>query len=181
MKLLPAYVSPDLEADGSASHGRCLVARRPIAAGDLLVVWGGRVRSLEELLRLPREYAPHALQIDDDRFLVSEPPWPDADRVNHSCDPNGVLRDARALEARRPIARGEEITFDYATSDSTPYDEFPCRCGAALCRGRVSAEDWRRGELWRRYGGRYSPYLRRRVLAESAGLGTKRNRIAGSR
>ena len=171
------WASADLSAEDSASHGRCLRARRPIEAGELLVVWGGRVVSFDELARLPREFAPHALQVDDDRFLVSEPPWPDADHVNHSCDPNGVLRGARALESRRPIAAGEEITYDYATSDSTPYDEFECRCGARSCRGRVASDDWRRGNLWTAYDGRFSPYLRRRRMA----LRTAREPIAPGR
>jgi hypothetical protein len=63
----------------------------------------------------------------------------------------------------RDIGPGEEITFDYAMSDGSGYDEFACACGAATCRGRVTGEDWRLPALWRRYEGYFSPYLQRRI------------------
>jgi SET domain-containing protein len=41
--------------------------------------------------------------------------------------------------ARRRIAAGEEITFDYGyTLDD--YREHPCQCGAAACAGFMVAE-----------------------------------------
>ena len=68
----------------------------------------------------------------------------------------------------RDISSGEEITYDYAMSDGSPYDEFTCSCGSPHCRGHVSGDDWRRSELWRRYAGYFSPYLQRRILAADA-------------
>jgi hypothetical protein len=65
--------------------------------------------------------------------------------------------------AMRPIMPGEEICFDYAMTDGSPYDEFDCACGSPTCRGRVSGDDWRRPELWARYQGYFSPYLQRRI------------------
>ena len=67
----------------------------------------------------------------------------------------------------QPIASGEEICFDYAMCDSTPYDEFECVCGVPLCRGRVTQNDWTRPELQNRYQGYFSPYLARRIAALS--------------
>jgi hypothetical protein len=63
----------------------------------------------------------------------------------------------------RNIAQGEEICFDYAMSDGSPYDEFDCACDAPNCRGRITGEDWRRPELQRKYANWFSPYLRRRI------------------
>jgi uncharacterized protein len=63
----------------------------------------------------------------------------------------------------RPIALGEEVCFDYATSDSTPYDEFLCGCQEPGCRGKVTAQDWRLPELIERYQRYFSPYLQIRI------------------
>jgi hypothetical protein len=50
-------------------------------------------------------------------------------------------------------------------SDSNPYDEFICGCGTPVCRGRVTAEDWKRKDLQMRYEGYFSAYLQRRIAA----------------
>jgi len=56
--------------------------------------------------------------------------------INHSCDPNTFMRcTATRAEfyARRPIARGEELTVDYGECQHE--GRLRCRCGAAQCRG----------------------------------------------
>ena len=80
----------------------------------------------------------------------------------------------------RDIQPGEEITYDYAMSDGSPYDEFTCSCGSPYCRGHVSGEDWRRSELWQRYAGYFSPYLQRRIMAAQVlqALAVKRRRVS---
>lgn len=84
--------------------------------------------------------------------------------VNHSCDPNCGIRmnsgGAPDLVARRAIALGEEITFDYAMRNYS-VEQFParCRCGASLCRGSVTG--WKDLPLERKaaYGRLVAPYL----------------------
>jgi hypothetical protein len=160
-----AYASPKLAIERASAHGRGLTARVPVDTGELVVVWGGDVICADDLLDADHECRAHSIQIESDLFLVSMPPWPNADFVNHSCDPTAVLQGSISLVARRYITTGEEITFDYATCDSVPYDEFDCRCGSRRCRGRVTADDWRRPELWMKYGDGFSPYLLRRIRA----------------
>jgi len=104
----------------------------------------------------------HATQVGPDRWARHGGLGP---MVNHSCDPNcGVrLNDGQAFDfvARRPIAVGEEITFDYAMRNYT-IDHFPeiCGCGADLCRGSVTG--WRDLPDARKadYGELVAPYLR---------------------
>jgi hypothetical protein len=69
------------------------------------------------------------------------------------------------LVALRDIAAGEELGYDYATSDGSDYDEFECTCGTALCRGKVSGHDWMLPELQLRHRGSFSPYLAKRIAA----------------
>jgi hypothetical protein len=76
------------------------------------------------------------------------------------------MRNATTIVAMRDIAVGEELTFDYAMSDASDYDEFDCNCGTALCRGRVRADDWQLGTLRHRYKGFFSPYIQRKIDAE---------------
>jgi len=65
--------------------------------------------------------------------------------VNHSCDPNAfVLYDGERsfLMARRDIAADGEITVDY-NINITGGTAWPCRCGAARCRGTVAGDFFR--------------------------------------
>lgn len=62
--------------------------------------------------------------------------------LNHSCDPNAGYDGADAIVALRPIAAGEEIRMDYGTFSFSFDHEFTCGCGAASCRGKVTARDW---------------------------------------
>jgi hypothetical protein len=46
------------------------------------------------------------------------------------------------MTATRDIAAGDEITFDYCTSNDWPQD-WACACGAPQCRGRITGQEWR--------------------------------------
>ncbi len=150
-----------------------MVAREAISKGELIVVWSGALVSGDALASLPQTVRRYSLQVEEGHYLVSltdcEPP----DYVNHSCAPNSGLSGQIALVAMRDISAGEEITYDYAMSDGSNYDEFECGCGSAHCRGRVSGEDWRRPELWERYAGYFSPYLERRIAVLQQALERK--------
>jgi hypothetical protein len=150
------------------NEARGLFASRPFAKGELLVVWGGRIITGAELAALEPEKRHWMIQIDEDLFQLTEPhDIGGADYVNHSCDPNAGILGHIALVALRPIATGEEICFDYGTTDSTRYCEFQCWCGSPNCRGWVRSDDWRRSDLRSRYGRHFSPYLLRRMDAEA--------------
>jgi SET domain-containing protein len=135
----------------------------PIPTGTLLVVYGGSILSRAQLEERP-ELRRVALQVAEDGFLVSDREGP-GDWVNHSCDPNAGLCGQIALVGLRPIAAGEEICFGYAMSDGWAYDEFDCVCGSALCRRRVTGDDWRTPDLQERYRGHFSPHLEARIRA----------------
>ena len=139
-----------------------MFATRPIERGEVLAVFGGTVHLADQLRHVDRRLA---LQVEEDLYVVSSVEGP-ADWINHACDPNAGLRGQLSLVALRDIAAGEEITYDYATSDGSAYDEFECRCGAEVCRGRVTGQDWKIPALWERYGEHFSPYLMARIDKE---------------
>ncbi len=159
------YLSPKLEGRACLNKGgKGVFAVTSVQAGEVLAVWGGRVVDTDALRRLPPVKRRLILQVEEDLFLLTTREGP-ADWVNHSCEPNAGLSGQVVLVAMRDILPGEEVCYDYAMSDSNPFDEFICRCGAANCRGRVTREDWRDPELWERYAGYFSPYLQRRIDA----------------
>jgi len=92
------------------------------------------------------------IQLSPDCHLEA-PPLSDADLqldyawlfLNHSCDPNGYIDTAdRTFRALRNIAAGEEITFNYLTTEAKLAAPFACSCGAANCFGQIRGYDFER-------------------------------------
>ena len=84
--------------------------------------------------------------------------------MNHSCEPNTMVCGRRVLTLK-PIARWEEITFHYNTTEYDMAEPFDCHCGSQRCEGRI--------EGFRYLAPREQEYLRpwlaahlRRVLEE---------------
>ena len=159
-----SYLSPKLVTKYHPEKGGCAVfAVTPIRANEVISVWGGDIMTLEQVIALPPEIRPYSVQVEEDLYLVTTGRPEGADFINHSCEPNAGLAGQITLVALRDIWPDEEICFDYAMSDGSPYDEFRCACGASTCRGRVTGNDWALPELWDRYEGYFSPYLQRRI------------------
>jgi len=167
------FLSPKLEVRAEpAKGGFGVYAIESVAAGEVVSVWGGYIVNAEQLETLPHDVQQHSVQIEEGLYSATIDGAETADFINHSCDPNLGLRGQITLVALRDIEAGEEVCFDYAMTDCTPYDEFECHCGSASCRGTVRGDDWKLPELWAKYAGYFSPYLQRRIdrLAQEQGL-----------
>ena len=160
-----SYLSPKLQgrpkADGT---GNGIFALMPIKRGELVAVFGGVVYEWDTFIHLPERERSLCIQVEDRHFLVPSPIG-EGDYVNHSCNPNAGLSGQIGLVAMRDINPGEEVCFDYAMSDTMPYDEFECGCGQLNCRGRVSGNDWQKPELQKRYAGFFAPHVQRHIDA----------------
>jgi SET domain-containing protein len=159
-----SYLTPKCAvAEYASKGGKGVVALEDIEQGEVIAVWSGRLLTIDQVRQLPEELRAHTAQVEEGLYLTSladdEPP----DYINHSCDPNAGLCGQIVIVAMRPIRSGEEITIDYAMCDGSSFDEFDCLCGAPSCRKRVTGEDWKRQDLWLRYGNHFSPYLLRRI------------------
>ena len=63
--------------------------------------------------------------------------------LNHCCEPNGYMNTTeRTFRALRDIAAGEEITFNYLTTESKMAAPFNCICGSANCFGFIQGRDF---------------------------------------
>lgn len=159
-----SYLSPKCHVvDAPEKGGKAIIATRPIAKGEIVCVWGGTVEDEESFNALPAAQRAHSVQVEEGLYLavlsLDEP----ASYFNHSCNPNTGFSGQIALAAMRDIQPGEELTFDYALCDTSPYDEFECQCGSRNCRHKVTGNDWQNPALWERYAGYFSPYLQRRI------------------
>jgi hypothetical protein len=133
-----------------------LVANRPITAGELVMPVGAAYHVdvantefvniiLDETDEKRRVYRSISAVPGDSRCVQSvlEVPWC---FMNHSCQPNTRDRwndqapmdfNLTETEAARPIAKGEELTYDYALEHYEYTPRFSCLCGVEQCRGIV--------------------------------------------
>ena len=54
--------------------------------------------------------------------------------INHSCNPNSGIKNSVKIVAMKNIRRGEEVTFDYSTSESEKGWYLICHCENKNCR-----------------------------------------------
>ena len=161
-----SYLSSRLKGRPKASgDGNGIYTLQPINKGELLALFGGVIYEWEAFIHLPERERSLCIQVEERHFLVPRPIG-EGDYVNHSCNPNAGLSGQIGLVAMRDIKIGEEVCFDYAMSDTLPYDEFNCECGSANCRGFVSGNDWQRPELQQRYAGFFAPHVQRKIDAQ---------------
>ena len=133
-------------------HGVGAFAVRHIPSGTRLVEYAGaRITPEEADERYPEvdgeEHITYLFAIDDDIVIDASVDGNEARFINHSCDPNcdAVVEDDRIwIETIRDVEPGEELAYDYAyilPERHTPAAKrrYPCRCGAANCRGTILA------------------------------------------
>ncbi|OYT91657.1 MAG: hypothetical protein CFE43_11965 [Burkholderiales bacterium PBB3] len=79
----------------------------------------------------------YTLQLGVDKHLEpSDQLWA---MINHSCDPNlWVDAQSLAMVAKRDIAAGEALTFNYLTTEWDMAEPFSCQCGTKHCFGNIS-------------------------------------------
>jgi uncharacterized protein len=166
-----SYINPKCQSGAFDEKGGCGVfASEPITKGELISIWGGRVVAEHELDPNMPDFTQRIIQIEEGLYLETPKLLEPTDCFNHSCEPNIGFSGQIALVAMRDIEAGEELNFDYAMCDGTPYDEFDCYCGSENCRSSVRGDDWRNPELWERYDGYFMPYLARRIEALKADM-----------
>lgn len=88
---------------------------------------------------LARNYPDGFLQVNENEFIGTSGRMDDY--VNHSCNPNCGLEFNEGhiyLKAIKDISFGNEIAFDYATSQSDFPFRFICHCGDHGCRHEIS-------------------------------------------
>jgi hypothetical protein len=76
--------------------------------------------------------------------------------INHSCDATVWFHPTEnKFLARRDIKKGEEVTYDYGTTECNPKWGMNCLCGLSCCRGRITGDDWKNPEFRERFKGHF--------------------------
>jgi hypothetical protein len=137
-----------------------------IPKGSHIATFGGPILTTATFSLEPPDVRSRSIQIERDSYLKGPPQREPGDTINHSCEPNCGMRNASQIVTIRDVLKGEELTYDYAMSDTADYDEFRCGCGTQTCRGTITGDDWKLPDIQARYQGYFSPYIARKIGAE---------------
>jgi len=164
---LDNFLSPLASTKLVVGNGYGSFAVTAIPRFSVIATFGGVAATREALSNFDADRVSRSIQAEADLFFVGPQYREPGESINHSCEPNCGMRNATQVMALRDIVVGEELTFDYAMSDASDYDEFDCSCGAASCRSVVRGDDWQRADLQVRYAGLFSPYIARKMAAKA--------------
>lgn len=137
------------EVRDSGIHGRGVYATCFIPAESPIIEYlGERIDKRESERRALRQQrkakrngdaAVYIFTLSNRLDIDGDFPWNTARLINHSCNPNcqaWIVGRKIIIHALRDIQPGEEMTFDYGF-DVDCYEDHPCRCGAAECKGYI--------------------------------------------
>ena len=146
-----------IEARSSRIHGNGVFALQPIARGERIVRYLGKMRSHDEVDEVygDDDETGHTFlfTLNEDWVIDANVRGNVARWINHSCDPNcesSVEEDPQGrsdhdrifIEAIRDIAPGEELTYNYGIVLDQRHTAarkklWGCRCGAKNCTGTM--------------------------------------------
>ena len=142
-----------IHVHSSEVHGKGVFATRHIAAGETVIEYVGEVISMAEAIRRhPHDSSnpDHTFyfHLDDGTVIDALYGGNDSKWINHSCRPNCEPDERQGrifIMTRRPVFKGEELTFDYGLYSDEPMTEalrarYVCRCGASKCRGTMLSD-----------------------------------------
>lgn len=114
----------------SPIHGRGVFAKKNLKKDEIVFILKGKIRTQSVLTKEDIYRFPNWIGIEHLLYIDPKPP---AVYINHSCEPNLGTTGKRQFRALRGIKKGEELTFDYAISEETPWTMY-CKCGVKHCR-----------------------------------------------
>jgi len=130
------YIAPQTEVCKSSIDALGLFAKRDIPKGVVVAAWGGRILTAREIKRLPEKFQTNYALPLYPGFYIAETNEKDldaADFINHSCDPNCVIKNLLVMVTKRKIVRGKELTADFDAGPKYGVRTM-CLCGNPKCR-----------------------------------------------
>ena len=105
--------------------GKALVCGKEYQTGEKVQEY-----QYKEIVSTPNKYT---VQIGENKHAMgSDETW--AIYVNHSCNPNTFFNiQTMSFYARKNLSKGEEITFNYLTTEHDMREQFECQCGSENC------------------------------------------------
>jgi SET domain-containing protein len=135
----------------SKIHGRGVFARRAMRKGAKIIEYAGDHTTWDIASRRPHSdpddpFHTFIFSLSDGTVIDAAVRGNAARWINHSCAPNCEAieyDDGRVfIHARRAIAAGEELTYDYQLQlegriSRRTRTAYACRCSAVRCRGSL--------------------------------------------
>ena len=108
------------------THGFLTLAGSDLFKGNVVLKIDGKETSLRDKYTIQVSPNLHIIPNDDSGKYI-----------NHSCFPNLMVNERRQFVALMDIKKGEEITFDYNSTEDELAEQFYCNCGHENCRGKI--------------------------------------------
>jgi hypothetical protein len=158
------WLNPKAQIKTISDKGIGSFAQEVIYRGEVVASFGGYVVKASYLKNYSQDRASRSIQASQNLYLLSGAEPEPGDMLNHSCNPNCGAFGISTIVAMKQIEVTEEITFDYAMTDATAYDEFDCFCGESNCRKRITGNDWQIQDIQEKYKGFFSSNVEKLIL-----------------
>ena len=153
------WLTPKAQMRQTPGKGSGSFATTNINKGEVVASFCGFVVDEAELKNHSEDRVARSLQLDENTYLLSGFIPEPGDMLNHSCEPNCGAYGTSSVISLSEIAISEELTFDYAMTDSSEYDQFECACVKYNCRGKITGKDWEKIELQEKYNNYFSAFI----------------------
>jgi hypothetical protein len=120
----------------SKIQGEGIFASRNYNKHDFVVKLTGKKIIWKYNDKKDREYCANWFGMGNNLWI--DPNFP-LSKINHSCDPNLGIKGSIFFYAMKNIKAGEELTFDYSTSEEEINWKMKCKCGSKKCRGNMTS------------------------------------------
>jgi SET domain-containing protein len=160
-----SYVSPKIEKRVTGKKGAGLFAKEKIYKNEIVSISGGIIILSEVWEDFREEYGDYAYFIHNN-FLIAplNPQDPSDDwRMNHCCHPNCGVKGQIIFVAMQDIEINDELTFDYAMTETDPRYDIDLKCDKSNCRNKFTGNDWRLPELQKKYKSYFSLYIQEKI------------------
>lgn len=128
---------------GKAVAGYGIFATRDLVEGEVVYRGEGRAQRIVTARHAATwseadqlAFRRYAYPLSDEVFILWDNDPSAWAPQNHSCAPNTRFEGLDVVAARA-IAKGEELTLDYATFMNENGEPFDCHCGSSMCRGTI--------------------------------------------
>lgn len=119
--------------------GRGVFALRKIKKGTVIGEYSGKLMPYHEVN--PTDY-PYLMYFNDEKGIVADKNKVGVHLLNHSCDPNCLMRSTKSsmcFVAKRDIEIGEElmVSYMYPPQETCTNCQHKCFCGSSTCLGTM--------------------------------------------
>ena len=124
-----------------SQHGnsKTVTAARNIKSGEKILTLKGNIQSFPTKYSIQIGFNTHLIPISSNP-LDTNSIW---QYLNHSCSPNAYFNiENLTLLAKKNILKGQEINFNYNTTEYEMASPFTCYCQSANCLGTIKGYNY---------------------------------------